>query len=159
MKHKKQKLNTVKTKKLYFAGKVYDLKQIKPCEVAEDIRLRIDKHAGGKAVLLCIDETKDNMVSVHIERMYSSAPIKVGKDEPQEYVSCLDVNLLLGDGIPGSEMMYANPPIGFGYFHDDYVGDVLDLYNLNAKALGARKAKELIVFTPTEQDVIFNFVF
>lgn len=158
MKQKTQKLNTVKTKKLYFAGKIYNLDEMQPCEMAEDIRLRIDKYAGGKAVLLCV-ETKDNMVSVHIERKYTSAPIKVGKDQPLKFVSCLDVNLLLGDGIPDSEMVYANPPVGFGYYHEDYVGDVLDLYNQNAKALGARKAKELIVFTPTEQDLILNFVF
>lgn len=158
MKAKKVARSSTKSRIFYFAGKVYDLNEMQSCEVAEDIRLRIDKYAGGKAVLLCV-ETKDNMVSIHIERKYTSAPIKVGKDQPLKFVSCLDVNLLLGDGIPDSEMVYANPPVGFGYYHEDYVGDVLDLYNQNAKALGARKVKELIVFTPTEQDLILNFVF
>lgn len=158
MKAKKVARSSTKSRIFYFAGKVYDLNEMQPCEMAEYIRLRIDKYAGGKAVLLCV-ETKDKMVSIHIERKYTSAPIKVGKDQPLKFVSCLDVNLLLGDGIPDSEMVYANPPVGFGYYHEDYVGDVLDLYNQNAKALGARKVKELIVFTPTEQELILNFVF
>lgn len=157
MKSKSNK-KVIKSKMTYFAGKIYDLNEMQPCEMAEDIRLRFDKYAGGKAALVCV-ETKDNIVSVHIERKYSSTPVTVGKDQPLKFVSCLDVNLLLGDGIPDSQMVYANPPVGFGYYHEDYVGDVLDLYNQNAKALGARKVKELIVFTPTEQELILNFVF
>ena len=147
-------------KKVLLFGLVYDLKTASVEEIKDDIQRRINDYAGGDAIKVNV-ETNDaeKAIKITVYRTYGKARPSVSGDQPSEFISCMDTNLLLGQGIPGRKLVHTNPPVGWGYYHEDATKDIFNLYNKNAKALGASRAKDFIFRTPAADHFVLLLKF
>ncbi len=144
----------------YYGGVVYDLETMPIDKIKDDIQRRINDYAGRDAVKVNV-ETNDaeKAIMITVYRTYGKARPSVSGDQPSEFISCMDTNLILGQGIPGSKIVHTNPPVGWGYYHEDATKDIFNLYNKNAKALGASRAKDFIFRTPAADHFVLLLKF
>lgn len=128
----------MKKKKIYVAGKVYDLATMSTKDIMPDVQNRLDAHYGNDYLKFYMSVWK-NEVTITFLRRYN----EWYHPEETNNIFCADMDLITGRGIDGFEVpcMWPMPP--FGYPFSTGIEEFITCYKESAKELGASKMKNI----------------
>lgn len=141
MKNKVAKSNTqIIDKKVFIAGKVYDLLAMEKDEVEASVQADLDSYAGKDKVRFEL-YTIGNAVAMFFYRGFDYTPYNA---DPVKDIMDADAFMMTAHGYNGFWMPSPFPTLpvpGFGYPYHIRQTDFLDAYRKSAQILGASRIK------------------
>lgn len=127
-------------KKIFLAGKVYDLSTTTVQEIKDDVQSRLDTHYGKGCFLFTLNVDKQTKeVIINFWRSYKEGY----HPEERKNIFCLDMDVLTGRGIDGFAVPRMWPTVPYGYLFSTGIEDFIPCYKKSAKVLGAARMKDI----------------
>ena len=128
-------------KKVFLAGKLYDLATISTQNIQTDVQSRLDAHYGSGCIIFKINVWKQSKeVTINFWRNY-----KDSYNTDSKSIFCADMDLITGRGINGFQVPCMWPTVPFGYLFSLELDDFITCYKKSAKKLGASRMKDIMI--------------